>query len=97
MTAKEPRPGSYLRFNPISQPTPVLQGPGQLFIPVSGVPAEVTGFQEPLGGQDPAEQELVDRVAGKLQAFYDGLPEDEQPVIDSIMSQAAAYAWSQSD
>ena len=72
-------------------------GPGQLIFPVIGVPADVVGFSsEQVDTPDPSEQGLVDRVAQKLQALYDGLPAEEQPVMEMIMSQAAAYAWSQS-
>jgi hypothetical protein len=95
MTAKEPRPGSYLKFNPSSQPT--LQAPGQLLVPLAIAPPEVMGFQQQPGNVDAAEQEVVDRVADKLQAFYDGLPEDEQSVVTALMGQAAAHGWSRSD
>jgi hypothetical protein len=34
-------------------------------------------------------QEQADRFSSKLQAFYDGLPEDERPLMKQIMFQAA--------
>ena len=71
-------------------------GPGQLIFPVIGAPPEVVGFDQPVDTPDPAEQGLVDRVADKLQSLYEGLPDDKRPLLEAILSQAAAYAWSQS-
>jgi len=101
MTAKEPRPASHFRLvlqsSPLDTPMTGFKGSGQLIFPVIGASPEVLGFHQAPDGPEPAEQALVDRVSVKLQAFYDALPEDEQPVLDMIMSQAAAYGWSESD
>lgn len=36
-------------------------------------------------------QDLVDRVAGKLESFYESLPDDERLVMDAVFDQAAAF------
>jgi hypothetical protein len=57
---------------------------GLLSVPLTGPRADVVGYTAP---EPPPDKAVVDRTAAKFQAFYDGLPPEEQAVLAMLLHQ----------